>query len=45
MLDPVDVYTDMIKRLVLLLHLLLHHRLITDVPITPALRVIARVSQ
>lgn len=45
MLDPVNMYADVIERLILLPHLLLHDGLIADVPIPPALRVILTVPQ
>lgn len=39
-LDPVHMYTDVIERLVLLPHLLLHNGLVAHIPVTPPLRVV-----
>lgn len=39
-LDPIHVDADVVQSLVLLPHLLLHYSLITDIPISPPLRVI-----
>jgi hypothetical protein len=45
LLDPVNMYADVIQRFVLLPHLLLHYGFIADVPIAPALRIIPIIPQ
>jgi hypothetical protein len=42
--DPVNMYADVIQRLILLLHLLLYQRIIAHTRISPALRIISIIN-